>query len=172
MTSPWVPTSNKHQTWTSRIRIGCAGRWLATSQLVMELPRAQVRLGILGLDLSIGIPPSNCDNWLAITCNYRFSIGFPMSSLHPFINNCNNWINRFSIPMLFHDFCMGFPHGFRFIPSSIGQTAVLSAFVAWWAAMQELTESAARGFEFALCLASGTRSSCLFAIFFAGLFEI
>ena len=55
------------------IRIGCAGRWLAASQLVMELPRAQVRLGILGLDLSIGIAPSNCDNWLSI----GFSIGFP-----------------------------------------------------------------------------------------------
>lgn len=77
--------------------------------------------------------------------------------------------------MIFDDFSMGFPHGFRFIPSSIGQAAVLSAFVTWWAAMQQLTESAARGFEFALCLASGTRSSCSscrFAIFFAGLFEI
>ena len=57
----------------------CAGRWLAASQLLAELPRAQVRLGILGLELSIGIPPCNCENWLVII-GHRFSMGFPWFS--------------------------------------------------------------------------------------------
>eukprot|EP00435_Cladocopium_sp_Y103_P024266 s2598_g5.t4 len=40
------------------------------------------------------------------------------------------------------------------------QAAVLSAFVAWWAAMQQLTESAARGFKFALTGLSAAISAC------------